>query len=85
MKYTKIPAISGKQLLRLLKKDGWFVKRRTKHGLAVIKRVSDRTIVTIIPGTRASLDEGTLMAILGSKQTKIGKKGLIELLNKYGL
>ena len=85
MKYTKIPAISGKQLLRLLKKDGWLVKRRTKHGLSVIKRVGNRTIVTIIPDTRASLDEGTLMAILGSKQTKLGKKGLLEILNKYGL
>jgi ABC-type nitrate/sulfonate/bicarbonate transport system ATPase subunit len=41
--------------------------------------------VTVIPDTRASLDEGTLAAILGSKQTGIGKKGLLNLINKFGL
>ncbi|GAH04432.1 unnamed protein product [marine sediment metagenome] len=85
MKYTKIPAITGKQLIRLLKKDDWCVKRKAKHGIAVTKYIGDRNRVTVIPNTRASLDIGTLMAILGSKQTNIGKRGLLRLINKYGL
>ena len=83
--YTKLPALSGKQLLKLLQEDGWAVARRARHGVSLIKRFGDRTRVTIVPTSRATLDEGTLSAILGPKQTGIGKKGLLEILNKYGL
>jgi len=38
--------------------------------------------VTIIPKSKASLPKGTLMAILGPKQTGIGSKGLLKILNK---
>lgn len=83
--YTSLPAISGKQLIRLLKKDGWIEGRRKTHGVALTKAVGDRTLVTVIPDTRASLPDGTLSAILGPKQTNIGRQGLLDLLNKYGL
>ena len=85
MKYTKIPAITGKQLIRLLRKDGWVVGRRATHGISLTKNIGDRTIVTVIPDTRASLDTGTLGAIIGPKQTRLGKKRSLKLLNKYGL
>ena len=84
-KYTKLPAISGKKLIKLLQKDGWILKRRAQHGVALAKAVSDRTKVTVIPDTNASLDEGTLAAILGPKQTDIRKRGLLDLINKFGL
>ena len=84
-KYTRVPALSGKQLVRLLRKDGWILKGRTRHGVALVKRFGDRTRVTVIPDTSASLDDGTLAAILGVKQTGIGKKGLLDLVNKFGL
>jgi predicted RNA binding protein YcfA (HicA-like mRNA interferase family) len=84
-KYTRVPALSGKQLIRLLQKDEWILKGRTRHGVALSKRFGDRTRVTVIPYTNASLDDGTLAAILGVKQTGIGKKGLLDLVNKFGL
>lgn len=84
-KYTRAPALSGKQLIKLLQKDGWILKGRTRHGVALAKQFGDRTKVTVIPDTNASLDDGTLAAILGVKQTGIGKKGLLDLLNKFGL
>ena len=84
-RYTKIPAISGKKLIKLLQKDAWIPKRRTQHGIALAKAFSDRTRVTVIPDTTASLDEGTLAAILSPKQTNIGKKGLLNLINKFGI
>lgn len=84
-KYTKIPTISGKKLIRLLKKDSWIAQRQARHGVSLSKTFSDRTRVTVIPDTRASLDDGTLAAILGPKQTKIGKRGLLDLINKYGI
>lgn len=83
--YTKIPAISGKKLIKLLKKDAWLVKRQAKHGVALAKTTSDRTRVTVVPDTSASLDDGTLAAILGPKQTGIGKKGLLGILNDFGI
>ncbi len=84
-KYTKPPAISGKKLIKLLQKDGWEVKRRAQHGIALAKSFGKRTRVTVIPDTRASLDEGTLAAILGPKQTNISKKGLLDIINKFDI
>ncbi len=83
--YTKVPAISGKDLIKLLQKDGWLQGRMATHGVSLTKAFGDRTRVTIIPDSSASLDEGTLQAILGPKQTRIGKAGLLDLINKYGL
>ncbi|PIP13799.1 MAG: hypothetical protein COT45_02960 [bacterium (Candidatus Stahlbacteria) CG08_land_8_20_14_0_20_40_26] len=85
MKYTKLPAITGKQLIRLLEKDGWKENRKATHGISLTKKVGDRILVTVIPDTKASLPKATLMAILSEKQTGLGKKGLLELLNKYGI
>ena len=76
-RYTKLPAIRGRQLIKLLVKDGWIIEGRVTHGVALSKRFNDRTIVTVIPDIYAPLDEGTLGAILGSKQTCIGKVGLL--------
>ena len=83
MKYQKIPTLSGLGLIKLLKKDGWIEHRQAMHGVALIKRAKDRTRVTIVPKSRAALPVGTLMAVLGEKQTGLGKAGLLELLNKY--
>jgi len=66
--YTKLPALDVKQLLKLLQKDGWVDTRRARHGVSLTKRFDDRTRVTVIPTSRAILDEDTLSAILGPKQ-----------------
>jgi hypothetical protein len=55
-------SISGKKLIKLAEKDGWVIKRRATHGIALAKKFSDKTRVTVIPYTRAPLDEGTLAA-----------------------
>jgi len=83
--YTAIPAITGKQLINLLKKGGWEEGRRVTHGISLTKHIGQRTRVTVVPDTRASLPRGTLQAILSTKQTGIRKRGLLELLNKYGI
>ena len=84
-KYTKVPAITGKKLIRLLRKDGWEIKRLAQHGVALAKTIGARTRVSVIPDTNVPLDEGTLAAILGPKQTGIGKRGLLDLINKFGI
>lgn len=82
---AKASTLSGKRLISLLKKDGWVEGRKAKHGLSMTKRFGDHTKVTVVPNTRASLDDGTLGAILGVKQTCLGKKRLRALIDKYGL
>jgi predicted RNA binding protein YcfA (HicA-like mRNA interferase family) len=80
---STIPAISGNKLISLLKKDGWEEKRRVTHGVALAKRLGDRTRVAVVPSKSSSLPTGTLMAILSYKQTGIGKAGLLTLIKKY--
>ncbi len=84
-KYTRLPPLSGKKLIKLLEKDGWSTKRRARHGVALAKEFADRVRVTVVPDSNATLDDGTLGAILGAKQTNIGKAGLLDLVNKYGV
>ena len=80
-----LPAISGKQLIKLLKADGWVEGRKARHGIALTKKYGDTTRVTVVPNKRGSLPEGTLRAILGPMQTQLGSKGLDRLIKKYGL
>jgi len=68
LKYQKIPALNGLELIKLFKKDRWVEHRQTTHGIALRKRVNDRTRITIVPKTRATLPTGTLMAILGKNR-----------------
>jgi len=84
-KYTNLPAIKGSDLIKLLQKDSWNVHGYGTHGVVLWKQFGDRKRVTIVPKTNASLPDGTLSAILGQKQTHIGKEGLLVLINKYGL
>lgn len=51
----------------------------------MFKEFGDRKRVTTIKNTNESIPIGTRMAILGRKQTNLGKRGLIRLINKYGL
>lgn len=84
-RYTRLPALSGKKLIKLLQKDGWSIKRRAQHGVALAKLFADRTRVTVVPDSNAPLDDGTLAAIVGRKQTNIGKRRLLELINRFGV
>jgi predicted RNA binding protein YcfA (HicA-like mRNA interferase family) len=76
-----LPAITGPDLIRLLKKDGWKEDGRGPHGIVMKKEFSNGLIrITCIPTRNESLPIGTLKAILGSKQTNLGNDGLKRLL-----
>lgn len=84
-KQKDLPAITGKQLIKLLKKAGWQSGRQATHGITMVKYIKGRKRVTFIPDTGASIPKGTLGAIIGHKQTILGREGLIKLIEKYGL
>lgn len=72
-----LPAITGRQHIRLLVLDGWDEGRRVNHGRSLHKRFPDgRTRVTLVP-------DGTLGAILGLKQTGLGRNGLAALIREH--
>ena len=81
-----LPSITGMQLIRLLKRGGFVERRKARHGLALSKRLPDEsTVVTVVPQTLAALPSATLHAILGPKQTKLGRQGLLALIQQHGL
>lgn len=75
--------VTAKQLRRLLERDGWVSGRAANHGLTLTKKIGDRTRITVIP-KRGDLAAGTLAAILGPKQTGLGRAGLASLIKKHG-
>jgi hypothetical protein len=84
MGYSKAPAITGWQLIALLKKDGWETGRKARHGRTLTKQVDGITKVTFVKETKSPIVDITLGQILGVKQTGIGKAGLTALIQKFG-
>jgi predicted RNA binding protein YcfA (HicA-like mRNA interferase family) len=83
---TKLPHITGMQLFRLLKRGGFVDGRKARHGRSMTKRLpGGTTVVTFVPETRSILPLGALQAILGSKQTKIGRSGFLKLIEEHGI
>ena len=87
MMQKDLPAITGLQLIKLLEQDRWENKRHANHGKSLVKYFpqSKRIKVAVIPNTSQSLPTNTLGGILGVKQTGIGRKGLLKLIEKYSL
>lgn len=78
-----IPAVSGNDLIALLLRDGWEVTGQNSHVKILRKKYPERTRITLVQPINDSLAKGTLSAILGPKQTGIGKNGLRRLLDKH--
>jgi predicted RNA binding protein YcfA (HicA-like mRNA interferase family) len=78
-----LPAISGTELVKLLEKDGWVANGRTTHGVKMVKKFPDRNRITIIPTKDKRMPDGTLAAILSSKQTGLLREGFLKLCEKY--
>src|SRR5438874_1533898 len=56
-----LPAITRKQLIRLLRRDGWQEQGRRTHGIAFAKRDAGGVMrVTLIPDKRSPLPSATL-------------------------
>jgi predicted RNA binding protein YcfA (HicA-like mRNA interferase family) len=72
---SKLPVISGRELVKALLKAGFVVDRQ--HGSHLILIRQDPRAMTVVPDHK-ELDRGTLRAIL--RQTDISPTRLIELL-----
>ena len=72
---SKLPQISGQELVRTLSKIGFAVRRQ--HCSHIILRRNDPFAQTVVPAHR-QIDRGTLRAIL--RQTDIEVDELVKLL-----
>ncbi len=79
-----LPTLSGRELYRILLADGWEPVRRANHGELLIKRYGDQNRRTIVRNTGQDIPRGTLAAILGPRQTGLGRDGLLELIERHG-
>ena len=75
--------ISGRELMRLLERDGWTSGGRRNHGIFYYKHFpgEKRPRSTVIPDKSTPLPDTTLGAILSVKQTGIGRTGLQRLID----
>jgi predicted RNA binding protein YcfA (HicA-like mRNA interferase family) len=73
----KLPVISGKELVRALKKAGFVEVRRKGSHVSLQKVTAEKTFKTVVP-LHKELAKGTLLDIL--HQTGLNKDELIELL-----
>ena len=72
---SKLPQVSGSDLVRALQKVGFTVRRQ--HGSHIIMRRDEPFAQPVVPGHR-QIDRGTLRAIL--RQAEITADELIKLL-----
>ena len=72
---SKLPQVSGAEVVRALQKIGFTVRRQ--HGSHIIMRRDNPFAQTVVPNHR-QIDRGTLRAIL--RQTEITVDKLIGLL-----
>ncbi len=72
---SKLPQVSGQELVRALEKAGFAVRRQ--HGSHIVMRRDDPYAQTVVPNHR-QLDRGTLRAIL--RQADVSPEDLAGLL-----
>lgn len=72
---SKLPQVSGDEVVRALEKAGFRVRRQ--HGSHIIMRRDDPFAQTVVPNHR-QIDRGTLRAIL--RQTELPVEEFIRLL-----
>ena len=72
--------------MALLERDGWVGGGRRTHGVFYSKLFPGEQFPrsTVIPDKSDDLPSGTLGGILGIKQTGIGRRGIQDLIDKYG-
>lgn len=78
-----LPSLTGRQLCRLLEKEGWEYGRTSQHGFFMRKRDAQGYRHVVIPDK--SLPKSVLGRILSTRQSGIGREGLSTMIQKHGL
>lgn len=74
---TKLPVVSGAELVRALEKSGFHVIRQRGSHIVLQRRDAQQTLTTVIPNHK-ELAKGTLHTIL--KKVQVSPDELVKLL-----
>jgi predicted RNA binding protein YcfA (HicA-like mRNA interferase family) len=74
---TGLPVMSGKELIKILVKDGFVVKRQKGSHVRLFKVTPQKTIKITLP-LHNEIDRDTLISILNSAE--ISKKEFLDLI-----
>ena len=77
-------SVTGRELMRLLERDGWVSGGRRTHGFLYSKRFPGeaRPRKPLVPDKSTPLPQPTLGRILGLGQTGLGSAGLRDLMRR---
>ena len=73
----KLPRISGKELIKILSKQGFIPARQKGSHVIMIKETSERKITTVVP-LHKEIDKGTLLEII--RQSGMKREEFLKLL-----
>jgi len=73
----KLPRISGKELIKILSKEGFKVIRQKGSHVFLIKETTEKKITTVVP-LHQEIDKGTLLEII--RQTGLTKEEFLKRL-----
>lgn len=74
---TKLPVLSGKDVIKVLSKVDFIVVRQKGSHIILKKRTPEGEIAVVVPNHR-EIDRGTLLEII--RQTRLTKDSFIRLL-----
>lgn len=72
----KLPLISGKDIIKLLQKEGFTVARRKGSHVSLHKKINNKTMLVVVP-IKDEVKKGTLLSII--KQAGMTRE---EFINK---
>ncbi len=59
----KLPLISGKDVIKLLQKEGFIVVRQRGSHVSLHKRIDNKTLLVVVP-LKDEVKKGTLLSII---------------------
>lgn len=74
---TKLPRLSGKEVIKILSKIGFMIVRQKGSHIIMKNRTSEGEVVVVVPNHR-EIDKGTLIEII--RQAKLTREKFIELI-----
>lgn len=72
----KLPLVSGKDIIKLLQKEGFAVARQRGSHVSLHKKIDDKTMLVVVP-IKDEVKKGTLLSII--KQAGMTRE---EFINK---
>lgn len=72
----KLPRLSGKEVIKILSKQGFIATRQKGSHVILKKENNDKTLVTVVP-LHSELDRGTLLEII--RQCGMKKEEFLKL------